>query len=662
MELYRPSTAVFVHVVLFLIVFFFPMVSNAQTIEQADSVYQDLLIHPEDTTRMLDFNRFLNRFLDSEADSCLIYGERLYALAEKVGFYRAMALALNIQGVALERKDYEEAIRKYDACVEISLQHNLRTILSSAYNNLSIVYSYMGLYEISLEYLVKTLQMAEEMNDSSRMAVVLNNIGLRYYELSNPSQALNYFFQAMRLNEQLGTDDWMAINYGNIGNAYFLMDQYDTAIYYYQEAIEFHEQKNTRYYLLTNYQSMVYPLIRKKDYALAREYLDKAWKLLDETEDPYGMANAHLLEANLLRSRGKFSQAIEQANRSVSMARGINATMLLVDAYEVLSEIYAGLKNYEKALIFKDKAGSIRDSIHNQVKDKALGKVTAYEREKRDKEIKILEKESEIQKLKIKRQKLLRNSLIGFGAMLLIVAVGLWQRYRYIRQTKNRLAEQNAIIEKEKERSDELLLNILPAETAAELKMKGKSEARHYDPVTVLFTDFKGFTQIAEKLSPTELVEEIDHCYQEFDRIISRHGVEKIKTIGDAYMCAGGLPVPNTTHPQDVVRAALDIQQFMQRLKENRIKEGHPYFEVRIGIHTGPVVAGIVGIKKFAYDIWGDTVNIAARMESSGEVGKINISQDTYEKVRHRFHCRPRGKIQAKGKGEIEMYFVEAEN
>jgi len=208
-------------------------------------------------------------------------------------------------------------------------------------------------------------------------------------------------------------------------------------------------------------------------------------------------------------------------------------------------------------------------------------------------------------------------------------------------------------------KSDELLLNILPVEVAEELKEKGSAEARLIDEVTVLFTDFKGFTSISEKLSPKTLVAEINDCFSAFDNIMDKYGVEKIKTIGDSYMAAGGLPTPNKTHPDDVVKAALEIQQFMQ--DRNQIKEaaGEYFFEIRIGVHTGPVVAGIVGIKKFQYDIWGDTVNTASRMESSGEAGKVNISGTTYELIKGKFSCEYRGEIDAKGKGMMKMYFVE---
>ena len=233
------------------------------------------------------------------------------------------------------------------------------------------------------------------------------------------------------------------------------------------------------------------------------------------------------------------------------------------------------------------------------------------------------------------------------------MAGGLFNRYKYVRKTKK-------IIEDEKDRSEKLLLNILPHETAEELKEKGSATPKHYDMVSVLFTDFKGFTTIAEKLTPQQLVEELNQCFMEFDKIIDRNNLEKIKTIGDAYMCAGGIPVANETNPVDIVKAGLEIKAYMEKLKSDRESQGKDYWELRIGIHTGPVIAGVVGKNKFAYDIWGDAVNTASRMESSGIPGQVNISGTTYELIKDHFNCNHRGKIQAKNKGEIDMYIVES--
>ncbi|MBL0043077.1 MAG: adenylate/guanylate cyclase domain-containing protein [Flavobacteriales bacterium] len=245
------------------------------------------------------------------------------------------------------------------------------------------------------------------------------------------------------------------------------------------------------------------------------------------------------------------------------------------------------------------------------------------------------------------RERTRRNVFLFSGIGLLVFGIVVYR--------------QRGRIKKEHERSEELLLNILPEEVAAELKAKGSADAHLIEHVTVLFTDFKGFTAMSEQLTPKELVRDIHECFSAFDRIMEKHGIEKIKTIGDAYMAAGGLPTPNTTHALDVVKAALEIRDFIAEGKARKVAAGLPYFEIRIGIHTGPVVAGIVGVKKFAYDIWGDTVNIASRMESTGEVGQVNISGSTYALVKDkpRLKFTSRGKVQAKGKGEMEMYFVD---
>ena len=208
--------------------------------------------------------------------------------------------------------------------------------------------------------------------------------------------------------------------------------------------------------------------------------------------------------------------------------------------------------------------------------------------------------------------------------------------------------------------SEKLLLNILPQSIATELKTKGNSEPRHYPSTTVCFTDFEGFTQIAESMSPKELVAELDRCFSYFDSLMDRHKLEKLKTIGDSYMFAGGIPLQNNTHAVDCVIAALEIQAFMNQMKEIKSGQNLPYWQLRLGIHSGDLVAGVIGDKKFAYDVWSDTVNTASRMESSGEVGQVNISKATFELVKNELSLSftPRGKVQAKGKGDMEMYFV----
>ncbi len=229
------------------------------------------------------------------------------------------------------------------------------------------------------------------------------------------------------------------------------------------------------------------------------------------------------------------------------------------------------------------------------------------------------------------------------------------------KELEREVAERTRELREEKKRSDDLLLNILPEEVAEELKANGQALAKHFQNVTVLFTDFKGFTAMSEQLTPTQLVKDIHECFSAFDRITEKYGVEKIKTIGDSYMAVGGLPTPNTTHAVDVVKAALEIRDFIAEGKARKVAAGLPYFEIRIGVHTGAVVAGIVGVKKFAYDIWGDTVNTASRMESSGEAGQVNISGTTYALVKEEpgFIFTSRGMVPAKGKGDLAMYFVD---
>ena len=226
---------------------------------------------------------------------------------------------------------------------------------------------------------------------------------------------------------------------------------------------------------------------------------------------------------------------------------------------------------------------------------------------------------------------------------------------------RNRLRS-NEIVRRSMQNLESLVHNILPVSIAKEIREHGLAKTtQQFDAVTVLFADIEGFSSHTRNMSPEELVRELDYCYGAFDQIMDEYGIEKIKTIGDAYMAAGGVPDPQENHAINAVRAAFDMQNFLSSYAAKRTTQYNTPFEMRIGLHTGPVVAGVVGTKKFAYDIWGDTVNIAARMESAGAVGKVNISQKTYGYIKSidRFTCIPRGKINIKGRGNMEMYFVE---
>lgn len=325
-------------------------------------------------------------------------------------------------------------------------------------------------------------------------------------------------------------------------------------------------------------------------------------------------------------------------------------------ACECLYEAYRDQGNTKVALAYHEQMIMISDSIETEATAMQMQRIEFSKQVMKDSLVQV-EKDLQVEmkhQTEVQEKDKNRNIAIAVGLIFFILAIGFFIRWRYVKKSR-------AIIEKEKDRSESLLLNILPAEIAEELKSKGEAVARDFDMVSILFTDFKGFTEKSAELTAKELIGEINNCFKAFDLICETYGIEKIKTIGDAYMAAGGLPVPSEKSVDNTILAALEMQSYMtKRFAEKESTDGFT-FEMRLGIHTGPVVAGIVGVKKFQYDIWGDTVNTAARMESSGAVGKVNISQHTYELIKDNpaFTFTHRGKINAKGKGEIDMWFVD---
>ena len=491
---------------------------------------------------------------------------------------------------------------------------------------------------------MKSLKISEDINDTLRIATVLMNIGAVYFNKQQThDKAREFYLRALPLSELLGDNDAIGTVTVNLGELYFAKGDNDMALEYFNKSLEaFKDSENIPH----SYINIGKVYTSKGDFVKAIESQKMAFEIAEKLEGKLDMTRSLLALGNTYKEQGNIKAAIETYHEAKELGVEIKANIELKDIFKGLADSYGDNKDYFNAFRFQNLLLGIKDTLYNIETDKKLGTLLfTFEIEKKEGQINLLTKDKEIKEQEIERQKLVRNGFVGgFTVVLLFAGIFFRQRNR---------------ISKEKKRSDELLLNILPEETAEELKLTGSAKAKSFDSITVLFTDFKNFTRASELLSAEELVSEINFCYSEFDRIITRFGIEKIKTIGDAYMCAGGLPVTNNTHPTDVVKAGLEMVKFIEKNKIEREAKGQPYFELRLGIHTGPVVAGIVGIKKFAYDIWGDTVNTASRMESSGEVGKVNISGTTYELIKDEFICTHRGKVKAKNKGEIDMYFVE---
>jgi adenylate cyclase len=533
----------------------------------------------------------------------------------------------------------DSSLRYFNEALKLSQRMLNDTMAAKCLYRIGILKYNSGDYEIAIGNLFSALKIFEKHQFKARAVFCLQYLGMAYNEQGMYDKALDFAKQSLAISREIDDKYSAAVSLGNIGSVYNSQSKYDEALDYFHQTLHTMEEIKDEQGIADALNNVAGMYEKKKNLTKALEFYLRSLALAKELNNSRGIAGRYHNIAAVYKAMGKFPVAIQYLDSCITLAKDGDDKPYLKEAYNTQSEIYSDIGNFEKAYQAHVLFSNLNDTLMSEENKKQFAEMnTKYETEKKDNEIIHLNKDRKIQKA-------IRNSLIGgFAIVLMFAGVFFSQRNK---------------IKKGKQRSDDLLLNILPAETAEELKETGTALAKSFDSVSVLFTDFKNFTQISEKLSPSNLVAEINRYYSGFDKIMTEHGLEKIKTIGDSYMCAGGLPIANKTNAEDTVKAALQICDFMRKEKQKGETEGKPFFEIRIGIHTGPVVAGIVGIKKFAYDIWGDTVNIAARMEQNSEAGKINISGSTYELVKNKFNCTHRGKIQAKNKGEIDMYFVE---
>jgi adenylate cyclase len=571
------------------------------------------------------------------------------------------------------------------------------------YFDIGIHYDTKYDYPKAIEYYSKTVAIDEKIGNKKHMAMVLGSIGAVYSRQSDYTRALSYFFRALSMQEEVGEKIGMADATGNIGNIYAAQKDYTKALEYFTRSLKLYEEIGNKGGIAGLFNNMAIIYQRQKDYPRALEYFDKSLKLKEEIGDKNGITATITNIGEVYAKQHNYTEGIAQFFKALKMAEeqgdeygagvclfnigytylGIVTDTNKAGSVQMVSELqhktyipdgqipqgrsallHKSVEYIQRAIVRYAKIGDLDDlqgSYENlSTADSLLGdyrgaleayklytvfKDSVFSGEKKTEIVRLgmmrkmsvdsLKSAQQRQVVELKYRQQRNYTYLGIAGILLLAGFSFF-------------------IVKERGKSEKLLLNILPAEVAGELKTKRSLAARHYDSVTVLFTDFVDFTSAGERMHPQELIDELHTCFKAFDEITGKHNIEKIKTIGDAYLAVSGLPVPDINHAENVMKAAMEIRSFMLQRKQ----EGHDTFEIRIGVHSGPVVAGIVGVKKFAYDIWGDTVNTAARMEQKSEAGKINISQTTYEIVKDKYTCTYRGEIEAKGKGMIKMYYL----
>ncbi len=530
------------------------------------------------------------------------YSNELLALAKEMDSSQFFYTAYLEKGNAYyQLGEMPEAIDNFLMAGDIAIKNNDSIRLASIYGSVANVFEELGNLETGVSFYKKSIDIFKNnlftKNDTLKFATSKMNLGYSYIELNKPDSALIYLDESETLFRQINDTILLAYNQLNKGTVYAL----------------------------------------KKDYLNAEKNINKAFPVI-EKKGHFGVMCQTLIEiSEIYFVKNEIERASEFAYRSLDLAKEHNLKSEISRASLQLSKIYHQTGNDKQAMVFYKNHIIYRDSVTNLSSFQEIANMrTEFEVAQKQTEIDLKQSEVEL----LNQQKTNQKVLI-FTMIVILGMTGLYYRN----------------ISKEKKRSDDLLLNILPTKTAEELKDSGKVQAKKFESVTVMFTDFTAFTKHSQTLTPEVLVKSVDFYFSKFDAIIDRYGLEKIKTIGDAYMCAGGLPFKTDDHAKKMVKAAMEIASFIKASKDKELGN-IAHFEIRIGINTGPVVAGVVGSKKFAYDIWGDTVNVAARMESNSESGMINISENTYALVKNDFECEYRGEIDVKNKGMMKMYYV----
>jgi len=512
---------------------------------------------------------------------------------------------------------YDDALEHYKIAIEIRTETCDELGAAELLNNSGTIYGLQGSHTLALKSHLKALKTFEAAGNSIRIANSSSNIGLIYKDQQNYEEALVMFRSALTIYERENNLKELSKTLNNIGNVLQEQKNFTAAIEAHTRSLHYRMEINDSANIAISCVNLGNVYKDLEEYETALSYYDRARALYTQLPDKRDLLSLDLDLGELYLKKGQLDLAHKYLEDGLKLAEESRLKSPLRKAYEIYARLLAVEKNYEEAYKFHVRFTQLDKELSNAETSRQMAQITVRH------ELEQKERASEIERIK-----------------------------------NEELKKAYASLEDEKRRSEALLNNILPEEVSEELKQSGKTKARSFAMATVMFADIQNFTKISEQLTAEELVSGIDEYFEAFDKIVEHHGIEKIKTIGDAYLCVGGVPVTSADHAERVIAAAKEFLQAAKVLKVKRANEKKWTFDFRIGIHSGPVVAGVVGIKKFAYDIWGDTVNTASRMQQNGAPNHINISENTYQLVKKNVNCTYRGEIAAKNKGNLKMYFV----
>ncbi|WP_224491180.1 adenylate/guanylate cyclase domain-containing protein [Robertkochia flava] len=544
-----------------------------------------------------------------------------------------------------------ERIAYGDTLVDLAKRLNNQDAMMKGHLYKAYAYMDMSDYDQDIQETLAAITIAKSI-DSAYWAYLNNHLGFTYSKVNNNSEALRSFRKGLDILLNMENTEYYHLGalYFNFSDFYLRNNQLDSAYKYLElSKVSFDSINNDSHkYFLDGNLGVYY--FKKGEYEKAKRLIESGADNSIESR-PEAAVEYYNYLTDLAQEQNNYGEAKKYAERAISIGKNIRANSELANTYLNLYEIYLNRNDYAAALEHYKKHKAYLDSAINLPTIQRMANLrNEFEVANKQKEVDLMAKEAEIQSLRANRQRTVSIVSVTVVVLLSLLIFGLFNRFKYIRKTSR-------IIEKEKNRSDALLRNILPDETADELKENGRVKAKKFESVSVMFADFRGFTRYSEDMDPEELVRRVDFYFSRFDEIMEKFNLEKIKTMGDAYMCAGGLPFPSEDHAARMVMAAFEMAEFVEKVKQED-PDDPTRFEIRIGINTGPVIAGVVGTKKFVYDIWGDTVNIASRMESNSEPGRINVSENTYKIIKDKFECTFRGMVDVKNKGMMKMYFV----